>query len=126
MTVSASARQRARCRALIGRATDMSAAPFTLVADDCRGDDGQAATDVLGYFQFPGQEPEDLVHVDGFAVPAASPVARLAPHVMSGPELPRRAEGARIGALSRCTCIAHLRVRYVEPGIHGTGMETSA
>jgi hypothetical protein len=105
MTASAADRQRTCCPALIGQATDMTAAPFTLHADDRQGDDGQAVTEILGFFQFPWQEPEDLVHVDGFVVPAASPVGDLARTVAADPELARIAGERLRAAITACQCV---------------------
>jgi len=68
------------CPAIAGRGTDLDTARFTLVAEDCeRGPDGQQTqTEVFGFYQVPGQDSGDLIHVDGFAVPIGTPVALMA------------------------------------------------
>jgi hypothetical protein len=94
------------CPAIAGQGTDIGAARFTLIAEDCeRGPDGQITlTEVFGYWQLRGQDSEDLVHVDGFTVPARSSAALTAPKVASSRRRTRITGELVRAAITACSC----------------------
>jgi hypothetical protein len=99
-------RPRPGCPAIAGEGTDIRAARFTLVAEDCeRGPDGQMTlTEVFGYWQALGQDSENLVHVDGFAVPSRSPAALTARRVAASRRRTRIAGELLHAAITACPC----------------------
>jgi hypothetical protein len=94
------------CPAIAGQGTDIGAARFTLIAEDCeRGSDGQPSlTEVFGYWQLPGQDSEDLVHADGFTVPSRSPAALTARKVAASRRRTRIAGELLRAAVIACPC----------------------
>jgi hypothetical protein len=94
------------CPAVAGQGTDLNAARFTLVAEDCeRGPDGRMTlTEVFGLYQVPGQAAEDLIYADGFAVPIGSPVAVLARQVARSRRRTRIAGDQLRAVISACPC----------------------
>ncbi len=94
------------CPAVSGRGTSLDTARFTLIADDCEpGPDGHPAmTDVFGYWQVPGQDSDDLIHADGFTVPARSPVARLARKVARSRRRTRITGDLLRARITACPC----------------------
>jgi hypothetical protein len=95
------------CPAISGQGTEISAASFTLVAEDCEpGPGGQPAeTDVFGFWQVPGQDSDDLIHADGFTVPAWSPVAEIA-HKVARSRRRTRITGELLRArITACPCV---------------------
>jgi hypothetical protein len=61
-------------------------------------------TEIFGYWQVPAQDAEDLIHADGFAVPAGSPVALLARKVARSRRRTRLAGELIRAAISACPC----------------------
>jgi hypothetical protein len=105
MTTPPITRPLSSCPARHGRGTDISTAGFTLIAEDFP-DDGtrQPFTQVFGFYRRPGDDPDDLIQVPGFDIPAGSPVACLARQVAASPELTRAAgDRLRLGIFG-CPC----------------------
>jgi hypothetical protein len=94
------------CPAIAGQGTEIGAARFTLIAEDCElGSDGQPSlTEVFGYWQLPGQDSEDLVHVDGFTVRARSSAALTARKVAASRRRTRIAGELLRAAITACSC----------------------
>jgi hypothetical protein len=94
------------CPAISGLGTDLDEARFRLVTEDCeRGPDGQMTlTEVFGYYQVPGQDSDDLIHADGFAVPIGSPVALMAHKVARSRRRTRIAGNLLRSAITTCRC----------------------
>jgi hypothetical protein len=107
---AAQARPLPGCPARVGHGTDISAADFTLVAEDCeRGPDGRlTATEVFGYFSLPEQDACDLLQTASLVVPAGSPVARIAHQVSASPDgaLAQKAGAILRSNIARCPCAA--------------------
>jgi hypothetical protein len=103
MSVAASGED---CPAISGRGTDLDKARFMLVAEDCeRGpDELMTLTEVFGFYQVPGQDSDDLIHADGFAVPAGSPVALMAHKVARSRRRTRIAGNMLRAAITACPC----------------------
>jgi hypothetical protein len=106
--IAAQERPRPGCPARVGNGTDISAADFTLIVEDCeRGPDGQlTATEVFGYFRMPEQDVCDLLQTASLVVPAASPIARIAHQVSGSPDgtLVQKAGVLLRGNVARCPC----------------------
>jgi hypothetical protein len=98
------------CPAWHGKGTDISAADFTLIVEDCeRGPDGRlTATEVFGYFRLPDQGAGDLVQTASIVVPVGSPIARLAHQLDTSPDgASAQITGAMLrGNVARCPCTA--------------------
>jgi hypothetical protein len=94
------------CPAIAGQGTDLDTARFTLVAEDCeRGPDGRwTMTEVFGWYQAPGQDSGDLIHVDGFAVPIGTPVALMAHRAARSRRRTRIVGNVLRESISTCRC----------------------
>ena len=108
--IAAQARPLSGCPALVGNGTDISAADFTLIVEDCDGGpNGQlTATEIFGYFSLPEQDTCDLLQTASIVVPAGSPIAQIAYRVSASPDgaLAQKAGALLRGNVARCHCAA--------------------
>jgi hypothetical protein len=108
--IAAQARPLPGCPARVGHGTDISAADFTLIVEDCHGGpEGQlTATEVFGYFSLPEQDACDLLQTASIVVPAGSPIARIAYRVSASPDgaLVQKAGAILRSNIARCACAA--------------------
>lgn len=99
MTTDRTARPLPGCPARAGQGTDVRAARFTFVVED-----HPDLTEVFGFYQIPGQDPDDLVQAAGFEVPTRSPIARLARQVAASPRRTRALAAVLRANILCCPC----------------------
>lgn len=99
MTTDRTARPLPGCPARAGQGTDVRAASFTFVVED-----HPDLTEVFGFYQIPGQDPDDLVQAAGFEVPTRSPIARLARQVAASPRRTRVLAAVLRANILCCPC----------------------
>ena len=105
MTTDRTARPLPGCPARAGQGTDVRAASFTFVVEDHPAGRHPAVTEIFGFYQIPGQDPDDLVQAAGFEVPAGSPIARLARQVAASPRRTRVLAAVLRANILSCPCV---------------------